>query len=96
MAVGRAQTIDGLCAKKFQKNCCKRHPEKVYKFYGALEVGQLDDSLLCCRNKNINVDINVYGDICNFEMDSDVCELELLETFIDQFHSFTTTINFME
>ena len=88
MAVGRAQTIDGLCVKNFQKSCCKRHPEKVYKFCSALEVGQLDDSLLCCRNKNINVDINDYGDICNFEMDSDVCELELSETLIDQFHSF--------
>ena len=88
VAVGRAQTIDGLCVKNFKKSCCKRHPEKVYKFCSALEVGQLDDSLLCCRNKNNNVELKDYGDICNFEMDSDVCELELSETLIDQFHSF--------
>lgn len=60
----------------------------MYKFCSALEVGQLDDSLLCCRNKNNNVELKDYGDICNFEMDSDVYELELSETLIDQFHSF--------
>ena len=51
VAIGRAQTTDGLCVKNFKPSLCRAHPTTVQKFYRECQYGEIKNDCTCCRNK---------------------------------------------
>ncbi|XP_062608036.1 ATP-dependent DNA helicase PIF1-like [Saccostrea cucullata] len=51
VAIGRAQTTDGLCVKNFKPTLCRAHPAAVQHFYVQCRYGEIRHDCTCCNKK---------------------------------------------
>lgn len=83
VAIGRAETVEGLRVVNFKKSMCRKHSSHVINLHDKFSLGNVSQDLTCCRNRVIDVDSDEQDDNDNdikpenLDLDSDFSESEI-------------------
>ena len=93
VAIGRAETVEGLRVVNFKKSMCRKHSSHVINFYDKFSLGNVSQDLTCCRNRVIDVDSDEQDDNDNdikpenLDLNSDFSESEI--DYLEDIDCFT-------
>lgn len=80
VAVGRAESVEGLRVLNFKKVLCKKHPVHVTNFYSSFTLGIIYKDLTCCRGKKDTKSVEDHDDSPPAPPDTSVCVNEYADS----------------
>lgn len=80
VAVGRAESVEGLRVLNFKKVLCKKHPVHVTNFYSSFTLGIIYKDLTCCRGQKDTKSVEVHDDSPPAPPDTSVCVNEYADS----------------